>query len=69
MIRFDLTLYSAGAIVEAVEDYKDIASIAMDVQESICSCRIEKTIYDPNMVEKEFGNYVLDKTVSKGCVK
>ena len=65
MILFDLSIYPASAIHEAIQAFRDIAIIKAEFQENICNCDILTNVYDTGLIEKEFGNYVLDLTVSK----
>jgi len=46
-------------------DFHDIATIKAEVQDNTCRCIILDSLYDTELTEKEFENYVLDKTVSK----
>ena len=65
MILFDLSIYSAPAIHESIMDFHDIAIIKAEFQDNTCRCNILDSLYDTELTEKEFENYVLDKTVSK----
>lgn len=69
MIMFDLTLYSPKAIRGAVNDYQKIAKIETEFKDNHCICHVCSSLYDIELTEKEFSNYVLDKTVSMGSIQ
>ncbi len=64
MIQFDTSLYSADAVLKAIEDYKDIASISCIKSHNKMICSIEHSEYDLDLTAHEFSNYVLGLTVS-----
>lgn len=66
MIKFDLLIYSSQAIQAAINDYRNIADIEAEFENDICICYIHSSVYDSELTKKEFSNYVLEKTVSRG---
>ena len=63
MIRFDASLYNRGAVMQAVEDYREIAEIAVRDRDGFCECELLRSQAEKELVELEFGNYVLNLSV------
>ena len=59
MIMFDTSLYQEKAVMQAVEDYREIAGFRCWKTEKGIGCSLERNKYDPEITCKEFSNYVL----------
>ena len=69
MISFDHSIYLKDAILQACRDYKDLAEFKTSERNGRIICDIIHAEADPELVENEFGNYVLNLTVMMGGAK
>ena len=59
MIMFDTSLYQEKAVMQAMNDYREIADFRCRKTEKGIGCALERSKYDPEITCREFSNYVL----------
>ena len=62
-ILFNKEFYELEAIKRACIDYKHIAGIQVEIEDSYYLCRIHECNIDANIVKNELSNYVLAMSI------
>ena len=57
---FPKTIYSKGAIIKAIDDYKKLAKIDLSENLEYYICDFADCVIDPERIIKEFGNYLIE---------
>ena len=66
MISFDKQIYCNAAVIQACEDYRQLADIRYFENKTQILCEINNPQADPELITNEFCNYVLNLTVMMG---
>lgn len=64
-LEFDLELYSAEAVFQAVKAYAAIAQIEVERESGLCRCSILRSAAPMELTALEFANYVLELSCRK----
>lgn len=57
---FNKRIYEKKYILQAIEDYRDFAEIAMSEDDLYYICEFKNTKYDKTETEREFANYLIE---------
>lgn len=69
MISFDKSIYSKVAILQACNDYKELARFSIFEDDNHVLCEMVCQQSETELIRNEFCNYVLNLTVMIGGAK